>query len=34
VADGVKPANALNGFALLRAMVRSWLQALFGWRGA
>ena len=34
VADGVQPASALNGFALLRAMVRSWLQALFGWRGA
>ena len=34
VADDVKPASALNGFALLRAMVRSWLQALFGWRGA
>ena len=34
LADGVQPATTLNGFALLRAMVRSWLQALFGWRGA
>jgi carbon monoxide dehydrogenase subunit G len=34
IADDVQPEKALNGFALLRAMVRSWLQALFGWRGA
>jgi uncharacterized protein len=26
------PESALNGFALLRAIVRGWLRALFGWR--
>jgi len=25
------PETALNGFALLRAIVRGWLRALFGW---
>ena len=34
LAEGAKPVSALNGFALLRALLRSWLQALFGWRGA
>jgi carbon monoxide dehydrogenase subunit G len=28
------PESALNGFALLRAIVRGWLRALFGWRRA
>jgi uncharacterized protein len=28
------PETALNGFALLRAIVRGWLRALFGWRRA
>jgi carbon monoxide dehydrogenase subunit G len=28
------PGPALNGFALLRAIVRGWLRALFGWRRA
>jgi hypothetical protein len=28
------PETALNGFALVRAIVRSWLRALFGWRRA
>ena len=28
------PEAALNGFALLRAIVRGWLRALFGWRRA
>jgi carbon monoxide dehydrogenase subunit G len=28
------PETALNGFALLRAIVRNWLRALFGWRRA
>jgi uncharacterized protein len=34
VSGDEKPATALNGFALLRAMVRGWLEALFGWRRA
>ena len=28
------PESALDGFALLRAIVRGWLRALFSWRGA
>ena len=28
------PETALNGFALLRAIVRGWLRALFSWRRA
>jgi carbon monoxide dehydrogenase subunit G len=35
--NGAPPAaaeTALNGFALLRAIVRSWLRALLGWRRA
>jgi carbon monoxide dehydrogenase subunit G len=33
-APAAAPETTLNGFALLRAIVRGWLRALFGWRRA
>jgi len=33
-ATAATSATPLNGFALLRAIVRGWLRALFGWRRA